>query len=342
MQIPEGAYADGISDYQFRLLAVLCRLQPLEGVIEASIAELGSLTGGASEKTVRRALIALEKHGYIEKTATKQANGYRGQNTYRVSPKCPISLDKNDHTNCPISMDKNDRTSPGYVTIGSSDINSHKSLVPNGQNNQISNKLKTFEASETPLKKMKVPMRENYDDGDDLAGFGLVEPRDVPQKKISRRDPKTRGRRPQHEWTAMDVAAEFSYLVAKKYPILPGTVNVKALSGALAKFRNQYGTTALIELELLRLFMADESNFKHIGDEAPHLYKSFLASFGKRMNQARENLGLPRLSQKETPTPSATVAPLVASDGRVFQNSMSGRAQLQRHEARLKQEGKHV
>ena len=177
-------------------------------------------------------------------------------------------------------------------------------------------------------------MRKYEDDGDNLAGFGLVEPKDAPQPKVRKSDPKTRGRRPEHEWTPMDVAAEFSFQVGRKFPLLPGTVNVKSLSGALAKFRSQYQTTSLIELELLRLFMMDERNFKGLGDEAPMLYKMFLASFKKNINQARENLGLAKITApKETISNSAT---LVASDGRVFQNSLSGRAQLERHEQRLK------
>ena len=176
-------------------------------------------------------------------------------------------------------------------------------------------------------------MRQYQDDGDNLAGFGLVEPKDAPSPKIRKSDPKTRGRRPEHEWTPMDVAAEFSFRVGRKYPLLPGTVSVKQLSGALAKFRKQYETTALIELELLRLFMADENNFKNIGDEAPFLYKMFLASFGKKMNQARDNLGLNKITAKLDTTPSS--ATISASDGRTFQNSISGRAQLERHEKRL-------
>jgi hypothetical protein len=210
--------------------------------------------------------------------------------------------------------------------------NSHianKPLVPNSQS---SYKLKDFE-SKIQLKEIQVPMRKYEDDGDNLAGFGLVEPKDAPQPKIRRSDPKTRGRRPEHEWTPMDVAAEFSFQVGRKYPLLPGTVNVKTLSGALAKFRKQYETTPLIELELLRLFMADESNFRNIGDEAPFLYKMFLSSFGKKMNQARENLGLGRVNAKLDTEP--TSARLIASDGRTFQNSLSGRTQLERHEKRL-------
>jgi hypothetical protein len=131
----------------------------------------------------------------------------------------------------------------------------------------------------------------------------------------------------------MDVAAEFSYRVGKRYPLLPGTVNVRQLSGALSKFRKQYQTTALVELELLKLFMADERNFKDIGDEAPHLYKLYLASFGKKMNQARENLGLNKVNAKVDT--SVKVSTLTASDGKVFQNSLSGRAQLERYEKKL-------
>lgn len=176
-------------------------------------------------------------------------------------------------------------------------------------------------------------MKRWEDDGEDLAGFGLVEPRDIQQPKVRKSDPKTRKKRPEHEWTPMDVAAEFSFQVGRKYPLLPGTVSVKALSGALAKFRKQYNTTALIELELLRLFMADERNFAQIGDEAPWLYKKYLASFGKKMNQARENLGLTKINAPVETT--VKIGTITASDGRVFQNSLSGRAQLERYEKRL-------
>jgi hypothetical protein len=38
--------------------------------------------------------------------------------------------------------------------------------------------------------------------------------------------------------------AEFSFELVASSPLLPGTVNVKQLSGALAKFRKQYDTNA--------------------------------------------------------------------------------------------------
>ena len=317
MEIPQRAYSLPITDYQFRLLAVMCHLSGSKGGFKTSVAELGRRTNKTSDKTVRTALKALEEAGLIAKTRTRRANGKWGVDKYEI-------VDENYRWSAQPAVE-NYRTSHDY---SSSSNTVNKSLVPN---KSTSNKY--FE-TEGFTKEIKVPMK-NYDDGEDLAGFGLVEPKDAVQPKIRKSDPKTRGRRPEHEWTPMDVAAEFSFLVGRKYPLLPGTVNVKQLSGALARFRKQYGTTPLIELELLKMFMADERNFRGIGDEAPHLYKLYLASFRTNMNRARENLGLGKLTLKEEPV--VKIGTLTASDGRVFQNSLSGRAQLERHEKRLKE-----
>jgi hypothetical protein len=321
--LPPEAFTADISDYQFRLLAILCRLAGPGGLVQASVAELCAKSGKSSDKTVRSALQGLEKAGLILTEATRRANGYQGKKLILVK----------NYRHVDNQTVKNYRTSHDYVTNSRISHPSYKPLVPNA-NSQDSNKLKESETVGF-TKEIKVPMRKWEDDTDSLAGFGLVEPKDAPQPKVRKSDPKTRGKRPEHEWTAMDVAAEFSYQVGRKYPLLPGTVSVKQLSGALRAFRTKYGTTPLIELELLRLFMQDERNFKGIGDEAPMLYKKYLASFGTKMNQARENLGLNKVTAKiETATASDR---LMASDGRTFQNSLSGRAQLERHEKRIKE-----
>ena len=321
MRIPQEAYTANLTDYQFRLLATICHLAGSEGRLKASAAQLGIETGNVHEKTVRRGLIALEEAGFIKRTRTKRANGYRGIDLLDITspsgtPESHSLGDANVHTS-------HDYKSRSHIT--------NKSLVPNSKD---SNQLKDIRNTEgVSMKEIRVPMRKWEDDSDNLAGFGLVEERDAVQPKIRKSDPKTRGKRPEHEWTPMDVAAEFSYRVGKRYPLLPGTVNVRQLSGALSKFRKQYQTTALVELELLKLFMADERNFQNIGDEAPHLYKVYLASFGKKMNQARETLGLNKVNAKVDT--SVKVSTLTASDGKVFQNSLSGRAQLERYEKRL-------
>jgi hypothetical protein len=320
VEIPLEAYSADLSDFQFRLLALLCLKSGFEGRCKTSVADLCALTGKSSDKTVRTALKALEAKGFLTRTSTRRANGFKGKDIYEIVVK--------NYQGKKVTVVKSYRTSPDYKSLN---LITNKPLVPN---RLTSYKLKDIETKKSFKEETKAPMRKYEDDGEDLAGFGLVEERDAPQPKIRKSDPKTRGKRPEHEWSPMDVAAEFSFRVGRKYPLLPGTVNVKQLSGALAKFRKQYETNALIELELLRLFMADERNFKDIGDEAPHLYKMYLASFGKKMNQARENLGLNKVT-----APSETVVKmgtLKASDGRVFQNSLSGRAQLERHEKRLK------
>ena len=319
--MPSKAFYAGLTDYQFRLLATICHLAGSEGRLKASAVELSIETGNVHPKTVRRALKALENKGLIWRSMMRKKGGLQAPSVIHIG-------DARVHP----EGDANVHPSHDYVTNGRISQSAIRPLVPNSQS---SYKLKDSE-EKSFLKEIKVPMTKyNYDTGDDLAGFGLVEPKDAPQPKIRKSDPRTRGKRPEHEWTPMDVAAEFSFQVGRKYPLLPGTVNVKSLSGALAKFRKQYQTTALIELELLRLFMADETNFKDIGDEAPFLYKRFLSSFGKKMNQARNNLGLNKITSKiEISESSGT---LTASDGRVFQNSLSGRTQLERHERRLKE-----
>jgi hypothetical protein len=131
------------------------------------------------------------------------------------------------------------------------------------------------------------------------------------------------------EWTTRDVAAEFSFLVGRKFPWLPGTVNVNHLAGALAKMRKQYQTTALVEMEILKMFMVDEKNFKDVGDEAPHLYKRYLAMFRTHMNKARENIGL------TNPVDDEGDDFVYASDGRAFDNTIVGRKYLERYEGKL-------
>ena len=151
-----------------------------------------------------------------------------------------------------------------------------------------------------------------------------------PRSTPSKRDTKTRGKRPQAEWTVRDVAAEFSFLVGRKFPWLPGTVNVNNLAGALAKNRKQFNTTALLELDVLKMFMADENNFRDVGDKAPFLYKRYLAMFRTHMNKAISNTGTIVVSQDD-----GIEKVLYASDGREFDNTIVGRKALERHEARI-------
>lgn len=326
--IPSRAFDLPLSHYEFRLLAVLCRLTGQEGTVEARIAELGILTQGASEKTVRRALRALEGHGLISRRRLRSAGGYLDRYEYTV-----ISLPvTHDHLveSLPVTHDRTE-LSIGSKTGSTSNTSNTSSHLYQVSKSTMGNT--TYFLAPEGSEEEK-PMKY-IEDGEDIGGFGLTEPKPLSQQRVNKRDPKTRRKRPQHEWTTMDVAAEFSRLVGDRYPWLPGTLNMTRLSGALAKYRTQYRTTPLIELELLRLFMADEKNFQNVGGEEPHLYKKYLASFRTKMNQARENLGLPISGLSDMSEPTPEIEHLVASDGKTFPNTMSGRVLLETYEKRL-------
>ena len=183
------------------------------------------------------------------------------------------------------------------------------------------------------------PRGEDTAGDDEIGGVGLFEdekPAAVKHKlSTDKRDPKTRGRRPQEEWTPADVAVEFSYQLAKKYPYLPGLLNTGQLRGALAKNRKQFGITAVIELEILRMFMADDS--KHRIDQPQLIYKFFLRMFTTHMDKALANLGMPTRRELSGVVDDEPVEMYVyASDGRAFDNSMFGRRQLEKYEGKLK------
>ena len=178
MEIPLQAYSADITDYQFRLLAYLCLKSGTSGRYKASIASMGIETGNVNEKTVRRALIGLEKAGLISKTRTKGANGKDSLLSVDISG--PVDSARTNEAQD--DWASNVRTSHDYKSRSHT---ANKPLVPNSQDSyQLKDLGNTKSVS---LKEIKVPMRKYEDDGEDLAGFGLVE------KEIAhiRRDHKT-------------------------------------------------------------------------------------------------------------------------------------------------------
>jgi Fe2+ or Zn2+ uptake regulation protein len=65
--MPSEAYSANLTDYQFRLLAVLCHLTGSRGSLRISAGELCVPTGNVHVKTVRRGLKALEEAGFISR-----------------------------------------------------------------------------------------------------------------------------------------------------------------------------------------------------------------------------------------------------------------------------------
>lgn len=343
----ELAATSGLSSKEFHLLAILALKEGGTRRFKASIAEIQELGRVSSERTCRRLLKALEGQGWISRERTKAAGGLRGVDTYIVVTPNGRTVDevgaKIGHTveAKTTKLSKSGRTTHGNVTDCPPTTDYLLPVVVEANSNKKNTTCSLPAEGVSSVKKeknqvsRKESMRRDYDDGEDLAGVGSTEPDEV-QPQIKKNDPKTRGRRPNSEWTPGDVAAEFSFLVGKKYPWLPGTVNVYKLSRVLAKYRKDYQTSALIELELLRLFMANDRNFKDVGSEAPYLYKKFLASFRTNMGQARSSLGLPNLSATLPATERKQPDRIRTSDGKEYDNSMSGRMAAKKHEERIR------
>lgn len=308
-----------LSHFQFRLFVTLWSLATPKGVVEESMDTLGCSTQTKSRNTVREAIRALEGKGLLETRRKRRGRKFYSGNSYVLL--CPLW----EASVCPAEEPSTDRADSNLNYL----VN--KSLVPNSHISHTSyENIQIHKVSEESMNKS---WREEQAKDDSVGGVGKLDsetPRTPPNKK----DTKTRGLRPKEDWTARDVAAEFSYLVGKKFPWLPGTVNVGRLAGALAKQRNQNQTTALIELELLNIFMVNEKNFVNIGNEAPDLYKKYLQLFRTKLVKAHTNLGiaLPNINGVSEEVKGDV---LYASDGRTFDNTIAGRSALERYEKKL-------
>jgi hypothetical protein len=210
-------------------------------------------------------------------------------------------------------------------------------------NNNIENKTTSyFRCEPAPSKRKAVIVGRGWQDDDaELAGFGLFDdevPASQKQAPVSKRSSKTRNQRPQEDWTALDIAAEFMSKIYDKLPGISVPINTLQLQKIIAKNRKEYDLTPLIELELMRLFF-DDYWFKNKATYNPQYIKaSFLKFYNSHLPVALENLGLD--SNKSVPEsevfsdkPAETI---YASDGTPFDNSMPGRKDLELYEAQLR------
>lgn len=312
-----------------RVVLALRSLADLHGVVQTTTEVLGGITG-YSPATLRRAFRSLEDKSLLTTVRTKRNFGKFSVNNYTLAP----SLISERWESPPSLMGERSTTGQG----------SSNSYIANININTINRGKIGKSRKEIILSGNKrwYPKGEDTSGDDEIGGFGLFEseqPSTVKMKlSVDARDPKTRGRRPQENWTASDVAAEFAYLVARKYPYLPGLVRTAELRGALAQNRKKYGITATIEMEMVRLFLGD-SRMHHDAEQNPqYLHKRFLKMFNTHMDEALKNLGMPTRNQLangviDNEEHSEYV---YASDGREFDNSIVGRKNLQKYEEKLR------
>jgi hypothetical protein len=177
-------------------------------------------------------------------------------------------------------------------------------------------------------------MVNNWQDDDNIGGFGLLDgevPAAQRAKPVSKLDPKTRNIRPQHEWTPNDVASEFASQLYGKVRGIPGLINISRLAPILGKYRKDRGTTALFELEVINLMMNDDTRLHEVKKDPANAWKILLRMLATHGKKAQENIGQ---TEEELDEPIMERY-IYASDGRKFDNSMPGRAALERWEEKI-------
>lgn len=322
-----------LSHLEFRIITSLCELaQNNEVQIEQK--QLAALCATSTE-SIRRALRNLEIAGLLTTTRQRRNLGKLYKNMYTL---CAPSHAQPSHT------DEGYSDSPSHTHVGSTAVLADSTVVLQSvtdTTNKLDNTSYYLGGDRgSPLERKKTILVNTWNDDDDIAGFGLLEgelPASKKQPKASKRNPKTRHQRPQEDWTAMDVASEFSSRVYQTLPGLPIPVNTKKVWGALARMRKTSNSNAVIELEVLDMFFADPW-LKASGMEYPqHIVGKFLKMMSTHFQQALRNLDLPELEPvSQTEDYSQTDEFVYASDGTEFDNSMYGRRMLREHEEELR------
>ncbi|CAB4123536.1 hypothetical protein UFOVP46_37 [uncultured Caudovirales phage] len=316
----EGLLLLSLNVTELRVLLALRHLADKNGLIKATMEDIGSLTKYGRE-SIRLAIRGLESANLLDTHRTKRNLGRLYKNEYQLLPVF-LASDEKDPIILPEILPENLASTADISNTSNTDI----SIVIN-----TSYLLESSAFEEEKFK--EVVLVNNWkDDDDSIGGFGLLDG-EVPasQKKapVSKRNPKTRYQRPEEEWTAADVASEFSYRLYSKIKGVPAIINTDKLRGALAKWRKDYGTTAIIELEVMGMFFGDARVFDQARKEPHNAHRFFLRMLTTHSQQVTEKYEM----DTEEPRREQYV---FASDGKRFDNSMPGRASLDMYEDSLR------
>jgi hypothetical protein len=319
MAIPDEVVSLLRTPSERKIFSIIYRTS-VDGVSEVSTEEMCSETGYSGE-TLRRAFREFERRGILHVERTRKSYSHIYSNRWSNN-RYHIKL--------------------GYADVGSSVVGSScdtgdSTVVPVGKlvGNEHTSYVHMPQAAKTEVQEMA---RWKNDDEDDVGGFGLFE-EEVQQKvastakPINKRDTSTRGRRPEAEWTVYDIASEFSHLLSRKFPYIPGLVNVRNISGALRGWRNQYGTTATVEMEMMRKFFADERNWLGADKEPEKIHLRYLRMFKTHMQEINASFDIYDSVESSDLTTGDDY--LYSSDGRRFDNTLIGRKALARYEDSL-------
>lgn len=301
-----------------------------------SMEELTELTG-YGRTSLSKAVQGLQNAGIISIKRTKRNYGRLAKNVYVLPRSAERTWDEE-----PGSLERTSEVSPCSVertpTASSIAIEVVKATKLDNQVTTMTT-VTTVEKDTSYLFNGSAveggKLNRWSDDDDNLGGFGLLGdevPASQKAKPISKRDPKTRHQRPQHEWTPNDMASEFASRLYDKVRGIPGLVNINRLAPVIGKYRKERGTTALYELEVLDMLMMDEGRLRQVKQDPANAWKIFLRMLATHGQQAMTKLGMDDTALDIEPADKY----VYASDGRKFDNSMPGRAARDLYETKIK------
>jgi hypothetical protein len=321
-----------LSPNEMRTLLALRHLADLNDKAKVTMEELGLLTG-YSRESLRLAMRGLEERNLVATNRTKRNLGKLYKNEYQLLPENwenPEILASTEPENTP---NRELKLPEKLASTASTAI-----LVNTDNEDTKVNKDFVFIYAAKPHKEEKMVNR--WDDDDDIGGFGLLEG-EVPgsQKKgpVARNNPRSRHQRPEDQWTTNDVASELASKLYENVRGVPGLINVRKLGPILGKYRKDYGTNALIELEVVEMMMGDPVMLAKVKRDPANAWRMYLGLLTTRGKQAQDNLGM----DEETAVPtsgfdnSTNSSYVYASDGKRFDNSMPGRNALKRYEEKI-------
>jgi len=309
-----------LKENELRTFIALRTLAKPDGEVSASMEELTQVTG-YSRTTLFRTLSGLTDNNLIKTVRTKRNLGKLSYNKYQIVLGFKSEILKPSPSFNPETW----VSEPGFKSeTSTADYIATKVTTTNIDINNI--KITNIAKEATVVSKWK-------DDDDEIGGFGLLEgevPSSQKAKPASKRDPKTRFQRPQEDWTAFDVAAEFSSRLYDEIRGIPGIIPTTQLGKILATFRQKYSFTSVVELEVLERFATDPNNAPLVRKDPGSAYKLYLHALMTQSGKVINELGMnDEFEQKPEKN-------IYASDGRRFDNSMPGRASLARYEEKLK------
>lgn len=332
MNIPPEIFEKDLTDPEFRVLSSLYHVANGRGIANLTLEELGDITR-KSRETLRRSIRSLEEHGFIETIRKKRNYGKYHRNVYQLtivpeyqSP-CPNNEASTESVQEESPCLNNEASTDSYIA---NKLTSTNSVVNTSYLLQV-------RTSAHEGKEIKVG-RWSLDEDDNLGSVGLFEEElleKVTPKKVSKSDPRTRNQRPDYEWTGFDVAAEFGDKLRRHFPEMPRLINTRNLGMVLTKYRKELNTNALVELELVKIFFADEKNLSYVARNPDKAMGVFLNLFKSRLADAMERLSMSAPQRSHVPQVDSETQFLYASDGTRFENNLVGRKALQLHEERL-------